>query len=409
MNKCPGIAALMMVFCAQGFAQVDWDVTEGPVFGTEQDPATPDIYGPMVIKAAPGYKMWYTRRNGDTTENIGYAVSADGVTWELGDSLAMLPATDGTRFDSKKKLGQPAVVQDGDTLRMWYWGNGPQIGNIGYAWSLDGEEWTKVDGAGTGKSVYDRTMDGSAALALTTPTVVKDGSTYRMWYSRLTLAGSAFHFAIGYATSPDGRAWTNVAGPAAGGNMLGSGASGKFDSHGTAFPSVVKDGDGFHMFYVGYDDLDSSRIGYATSPDGLAWTKVEGKGPMGSLLEGGSPSVIKSGPGFMMWFTGKDGVYLATSGLGTGVLPGKPAYAGGNRLHPVGSAMDISYSVSGRGFVSLAVFDSRGRKVRTLVGEFQSPGSHSVRLDAKSLSQGLYFCRLKVGGGFSQTLKMPVP
>ncbi len=42
----------------------------------------------------------------------------------------------------------PAVIKDGDTLRMWYTGhrdipfNNP-IGHIGYAWSLDGIEWNR--------------------------------------------------------------------------------------------------------------------------------------------------------------------------------------------------------------------------------------------------------------------------
>jgi hypothetical protein len=402
------ITAALMMCCASVYAQVEW--TEGPgnpVYGIAQDPTMVGMYQPRVIHTADGYKMWYTRQRGAAGENIGFATSPDGIAWTLSDSLALLPSTDGVRFDSKKQAGQAAVVQAGDTLKMWYWGNGPQIGNIGFAWSLDGKSWTKVDGSGTGSSVYDRTMDGSPALALTTPAVIKDGSTYRMWYSRLTAPSGKFTFTLGYATSPDGMVWTNVAGSAAGGDVLALGATGAFDSHGTGFPTVLKDDDGFHMWYTGTDDKDSSRIGYATSPDGLAWTRKEGKGAKGSVLTGTAPTVIKMGSVFKIWYSGSDGAHYAASGAGTGLLA--DGGIGLNRLNPFNPSMEITYSLARADFVSLAVYDARGGKVATLVRKRQAPGAHSVRMDPGRLPQGLYFYRLKIGADFSDARKMLIP
>ncbi|MBU2585766.1 MAG: T9SS type A sorting domain-containing protein, partial [Bacteroidetes bacterium] len=59
----------------------------------------------------------------------------------------------------------------------------------------------------------------------------------------------------------------------------------------------------------------------------------------------------------------------------------------------------------GRVRVTLKVFDVLGREVATLVNGELNTGEHSVVFEAKSLSGGVYFYRLRAAG-FIQTKKM---
>lgn len=78
-------------------------------------------------------------------------------------------------------------------------------------------------------------------------------------------------YAIGYATSTDGITWTK-----SGSNpVLTIGASGSWESQYVRAPSVVKDGSGtYHMFYEGTASWPVFEIGHATAslPQG-PWTK----------------------------------------------------------------------------------------------------------------------------------------
>lgn len=76
---------------------------------------------------------------------------------------------------------------------------------------------------------------------------------------------------IGYATSADGISWTRY-----GANpVLGVGGVGTWDSIGVVPSHVFKEGSTYYMYYWGYSSIDQSTwsIGLATSPDGITWTK----------------------------------------------------------------------------------------------------------------------------------------
>ncbi len=107
--------------------------------------------------------------------------------------------------------------------------------------------------------------------------------------------------------------------------VLTRGASGSWDSWNTISVSVVYDAGQYHMWYQGSTQSGSARIGYATSPDGLQWTKY-GSSPVFSAGASGSwdstavsaPCVRKVGDEWKMWYTGtgtsgSGGVGLATS------------------------------------------------------------------------------------------------
>lgn len=153
------------------------------------------------------------------------------------------------------------------------------------------------------------------------------------------------HWRVGLAESADGVSWTRVPGTRPGDAILDIGAAGEFDGYLAYRPLVLKDvrGDGSALYRMWYNGstrpfncplgtlaLDR-RIGYAESPDGIAWTKMNtGPGPGGSALPLGGPGtideqqvgyvwVLKDGAEYKMYYSANDAtntwrVALAVSG-----------------------------------------------------------------------------------------------
>lgn len=92
--------------------------------------------------------------------------------------------------------------------------------------------------------------------------VVKSGSTFHMYYSNAT--GDIRH-----ATSSDGITWTDDAAN----NPVLSGTAAQWDSAQVWLPRVWIDGSTWYMLYTGRDESGDNHIGYATSSDGITWTK----------------------------------------------------------------------------------------------------------------------------------------
>jgi hypothetical protein len=106
------------------------------------------------------------------------------------------------------------------------------------------------------------------------PSVLKEGNTYRIW-----LTGgdphNPHHIVVRVFTgqSSDGISWEINPTP-----VLSPSPDPKaWDSLRTETPTVVKAGDTYHMYYSGFDETGGktgyTRIGHATSPDGVKWEK----------------------------------------------------------------------------------------------------------------------------------------
>lgn len=149
---------------------------------------------------------------------------------------------------------------------------------------------------------------------LGSPSVVKDGSTYRMWYS----AGNEMSGErIGYADSPDGVNWFKPWSEP----VLQAGPLGTWDQAGVADPAVLATGSGFQMWYVGLSLVGERGIGYATSPDGSTWQKYDGNPVLrpdsADVMSFGFPTVVQDGPNdYKMWYSGWRSIWLATSSDG---------------------------------------------------------------------------------------------
>ena len=98
---------------------------------------------------------------------------------------------------------------------------------------------------------------------------------YKMWY-----AGQYFNnyrYDIGYAYSSDGINWIKHSVP-----VMNVGSASEWDSGFLEGPSVIKEDGQYKMWYCGYDievngqpSDGKANIGYATSTDGINWTKYE--------------------------------------------------------------------------------------------------------------------------------------
>jgi hypothetical protein len=194
----------------------------------------------------------------------------------------------------------PYIVKDQDGFKMWYTGGY----HTGYATSSDGVTWTKhpTPIMALGPRLWDQRQANYVSV------LYIDGE-YKMWY---TGQNNSLITQIGYATSEDGIEWTkHPANP-----VLSFGEAGSWDDRQIGYPRVIHNGQFYEMWYSGTrGDVSDAQIGYATSDDGVNWTKS----PLNPVLVPG-PAAWEAnavGPGevhfneeegkYLIWYYGFDG------------------------------------------------------------------------------------------------------
>lgn len=99
--------------------------------------------------------------------------------------------------------------------------------------------------------------------------VIKSGNGFKMWYGGSSSSNPESGSAIGYATSADGINWTRYSG-----NPVFKGMPGSWDEMGVGVPVVLQDGNILRMWYLaGPSGPDGGKFGYATSADGVHWDR----------------------------------------------------------------------------------------------------------------------------------------
>ncbi|MDO8587423.1 MAG: hypothetical protein Q7T82_10315 [Armatimonadota bacterium] len=273
-------------------------------------------YYPFVFydEAAKDYKMFYSASTrAETNESMwgqritGMRVSKDAVSWSPVDNSRqpvlyarklmqgeiLNPDDAAAVFDSVYAIG-PCVIKDGPLYKMWYtgWGGETELApgstdgrankinfRIGYATSPDGRRWNKFSGfAGSRATVGAGAPGEPDCKGAGQPFVIKEGSTYRMWYEGFD--GKVWQ--ILNATSPDGLKWTKK-GVAVGQFWLFSGLSAIpprwFDTTGARNPVVVKRNGKYEMWYQGKSkEPPYYHVCRAVSDDGVGkWSKLIGE------------------------------------------------------------------------------------------------------------------------------------
>jgi hypothetical protein len=256
----------------------------------------------------------------DTTLSLpGYERLAGGET--AGVALAPGPAGS---FDSLS-VGSPDVHFDGSIYRMWYCGSAVACyyvggeSSIGLATSKDGINWKRANGGkpvlGPGKpGAFDELrVEGGCVL------YDEDSGIWSMWYTGLRKpgteprasnwegtipAGWECRLRVGLATSTDGIHWErqNDGKP-----VIELGAIGSTGDLQVMYPTVVKEEDGYRMWYASNSITIPHTVSMATSPDGIRWTKHRSGAPvegLGWYVTG--PAVTRLGNEYLMLCSPED-------------------------------------------------------------------------------------------------------
>ncbi len=171
--------------------------------------------------------------------------------WAKYEGNPVLGGKYGTCFDV-------SVLKENDTYRMWLsWR--PQR-SVALVESRDGLHWSEPP-----RIVLGPDKESSWEEDINRPVVLKRGSVYHLWYT----GQAKGHSAIGYATSSDGLSWRRMT------RQPVLSAIAPWEKVAVMCPHVLWDDSArlFRMWYSAGDQYEPDAIGYATSPDGLTWTK----------------------------------------------------------------------------------------------------------------------------------------
>lgn len=301
------------------------------------------VGSPSVVKTSSGYEMWYTGGKIDfakvkTLLTDLSQLSADNLKTILNDLVDLnisaffsdLQAAQGNDY----LLNVAAHIMDVITSTNLAIGHATFTGST---WTKDSANPVIQKGTGTAWDKY----------GVATPSVIKNGSTYEMWYAGfkldfdqlLTLLVASnldeietallagVNVAIGHATFT-GSTWNKDSGNSP---VLQKGSASSWDSYGVFAPSVIKNSSGnYEMWYTGVKSVPNTllnflkhtvtlnnavlngtnmAIGHATYANST-WTKdsnpvlSKGTGDAWDKYGVGFPSVVKVGNASLMWYTG---------------------------------------------------------------------------------------------------------
>lgn len=309
----------------KGIGAGEWVEDAGnPVFG--QGIGGSKAYYPCVLYdgdlfsghgRAAAYKMWY----GTSGSQTGLATSDDGISWQdLGVVLSAGYHTT-VKYD---RVGFPGSGPDStDTMyyRAWYWNPSVlySVSALGYAESPDGVNWTNIQSCKNGAvpivldttGAWNRGSYGPCDV-LVDPGASNTGTdwAFTLYYDGTTGGTEA----IGLGFSSDGITWTGYDSDGDGKAdpvLLGTYATGTWDYNYVSRATVLETEDGYAMWYSGGQGSMDQGIGYATSPDGIHWTR-DPSNPLFHYSDGVAwrdkrtygPSVLPANGGYVMWYAG---------------------------------------------------------------------------------------------------------
>ena len=201
-------------------------------------------------------------------------------------------------------------------------------------------------------------------------------------------------YGLGYATSNDGITWT------------------KFEDnpilYSSANPEVIKNAEGYQMWFnANYGD--EFAIWYATSDDGINW-QPSGmpviRPDAGSFDDEGTsaPSVIFDNVSglFQLWYTAWSGstnsysVGYATDSTYVAIRDKEITNVSGLKCfpNPVRSNAIITFNIQEISPVSLELYDTNGKMVKDLAIGSDFQGIYKSRVNMEDLPPGMYLCRL---------------
>ncbi|NQV40733.1 MAG: right-handed parallel beta-helix repeat-containing protein [Candidatus Marinimicrobia bacterium] len=199
------------------------------------------------------------------------------------------------------------VLQDADTFKLYIGGSDGTNFSIGMWHTMDLESgWTEY----IGNPVLQRSATGWDSCHVGGPMVIKDGDTYKMWYTGAAhLPTHGRNKTIGYATSTDGVNWDKHPSP-----VIDPGPFvGVTEYVWIRNPFVIHEADTFKM-WMGVSKVDPTyeSIHYGYSLDGINWVFPSDEPVLAPKANRwlDIPSVQKIDGQYVMW--------LAEGGYGAG-------------------------------------------------------------------------------------------
>lgn len=199
--------------------------------------------------------------------------------------------------------GPSVMLRDGQYV-MWLQMQANNSEGIYRATSKNGVDWS-ISASAVLPTGPAGSWDHATVFA---PSTAWNGTGYVMYYTGDGGNTSAFR-QIGVAFSSDGIRWTKYSG-----NPVITHGPGIYDSQYTRWPSVIYDDGLYKMWYWGSAPYQApyflkSSIDYATSPDGVHWTKFAGNPVFygfyykDNTTSSDYPSVVKVNGTYLMAFS----------------------------------------------------------------------------------------------------------
>ena len=311
--KC-AVLAVALSFVAAATLSAETAETSAGWAKYEGNPVLGGKYGTCfdisVLKDGNTFRMWFSWR---PKAAIGLVEGRDGIHWS--EPQIVLGPNKATNWE--QEINRPCVLKKDGLYHMWYSAFNNKCSHIGYAASSDGKTWNRR----SDQPVLSPEKPWEK-ICLMCPHVLWDDRTgvYKMWYS----GGERYEpNAIGYAASPDGVRWAkHEANP-----IFTPDVKSDWEKHKVTACQVVRSGDWYVMFYIGFRDENAAQIGIARSRNGITGWQRHPANPIVRPGEGKwdhdacyKPYAIFDGTKWMLWYNGRHG---GVEQIGMVVHPGE--------------------------------------------------------------------------------------
>ena len=161
-------------------------------------------------------------------------------------------------------------------------------------------------------------------------------------------------------------------------------------------------GDKSKVFYLEIDNL------FFSSDTGKTWQILLSSAPEGSITELKGRDMVFTDNNHC-WIICNSGRVFYNSNISgtitgieqeTNVLPENYVLEQ-NYPNPFNPSTVIKFQLPESGFVTLKIYDMLGREIKTLVNEYKTSGSYSVRFNATGLASGVYLYELQVNNYYA--------
>lgn len=364
--------------------------------------------------------------------SIGFATSTDGFNFTKSDANPIFEP-DGTGFDRLLTAGSIVLIEE-DVWILYYGADATRTPGpppfIGRATAPDPTgPWTRLD-----EPVLQVGSPGEwDGVAIVPHSIFRIATGHMMFYGGSQQFPFGPHY-FGVATSTDGGfTWEKYDDPATteapfaeSDPILKPGPPGSWDGVMASLGSVLKTENGWEMFYTGTPSLVTGPLdlGYATSPDGIIWTKDLVNNPIltSGIGPGADPyaqgflasvsALIHNGTYFLYYHYGSGPPVTPLVGIGLATAPALTTSIDDiaqyplnfslfqNYPNPFNPSTTIAFSVQQAGEVTLDIYNLRGERVRTLVSGPVPAGRHQTVWDATDnfgvrVASGVYIYQLQ--------------